>query len=130
MRGLLAVFIACLTIQLSPVAIYAQDARKKDIIKLSCSMGESTFVVNVDCASCTVNGLPANINDDTITWDRGNNIRMTINRYSGEISQSLDLNLPPVHNAAEAQAAMDIMKFQMSVVAKSGKCHEVSKKKF
>jgi hypothetical protein len=100
---------------------------KTDTLKLSCSMGESNFIVNVDFTSSSVNGCPAAIDDDTISWYVGDGVgrrRMTINRYTGEIA-SIYAG-PPARSLGDIQA---IEEFE-SRMGRSGKCHEVSEKRF
>jgi|SRR5208337_2582905 len=135
-----AIMLVSLLFVIAPAANAGSgDVKSTNILKLSCSMGQSSFIVNVDLVSCTANGFPANINEDTISWTVPGeaSVSYTINRYTGDISR----NMPPFNPspAARERSPAGVERFMaeygayneaMSRWPKPGKCHKVSEKQF
>ena len=93
-----AIILVSLLFVITPAADAGSgDAKNTSALKLSCSMGGSSFIVHVDLISCTANGFPANINEDTISWTVPGeaSTTYTINRYTGDISRKPVFDPPP-----------------------------------
>jgi hypothetical protein len=90
-------------------------AQAQPPLKLSCSLGEHTFIVNIDFTSKKVNGFSASFSEDQISWletiPNVANIAYYINRYTGDIEQQ---DYRGIGNE----------------VRRYGKCHKVSEREF